>query len=249
MNRGAVVRAVEAGPGSVAAALFAGLSFLRRRRVFHPYGAAVEALLEVTSAGRYDAALLDVPLRRRCLVRLSWGVGLPDRLPDVLGVAVRVLGEDGRSPAQDILFATVLGDGSVSRHVLAPSAGFGQRPFSTVLPYRAGHQLVVLGLAADADEPLPAAQQAADALLLGRLSFRVRVSAGREWATLGRLSGVGPVPPDVAESLRYNPFHASLGLEPAGMVNALRRRSYAASQAARPTPRADQAAPLVPPAS
>src|SRR5829696_1090514 len=146
MARPALLRAVDAAAGSLAGVGFAALSFARRRRIFHPDGVAFHARLAVVPPRPFGAALLDERRDRRCLVRLSQGAGLPDGVPDILGVAVRVLDDDASMAAQDLLFATVLGDGHVARHVLAPASSFADRPFSTVLPYRTGSGLVVLTL-------------------------------------------------------------------------------------------------------
>jgi hypothetical protein len=44
-----------------------------------------------------------------------------------------------------------------------------------------------------------------------------------------------PVPDAQGERVRYTPFHRAGSLEPVGAVNALRRRAYADSAAARPS--------------
>ena len=83
-SAGPLTPAVEAA-GVSAAAVFGALSALRRRRIFHPVGAAYDATLLVHGGGR-GATLLDEPGRRRCIVRLSRAVGLREPLPDILGL-------------------------------------------------------------------------------------------------------------------------------------------------------------------
>ena len=76
------------------------------------------------------------------MIRLSRAAGLPAPWPDVHGLAVRVLGEDGG--IADILLATT-GAGPVARFVLH----VGRRPermfFGSLLPYRTSAGPVSLG--------------------------------------------------------------------------------------------------------
>src|SRR4051794_39078712 len=65
-------------------------SVVRGRRVLHPRGTTLSGVLTVTG-GDTGAELLDRPGRHDVLVRLSRSAGLPAPLPDVHGVAVRVL--------------------------------------------------------------------------------------------------------------------------------------------------------------
>jgi hypothetical protein len=75
------------------------------------------------------------------IVRMSRAIGLPEALPDIHGLALRVLSDEG--PA-DLLLAST-GWGRLSRFVLT----FGQRPESrpltSLLPYRTESGPVVLG--------------------------------------------------------------------------------------------------------
>src|SRR3954447_3771270 len=96
---------VDATFGVVSAVAFAGLSAVRRARVFHPDGAAFSATLDVRGnrAERWGVRLLDEEARHRSLVRLSRGIGVPEPLPDILGLAVRVLDAHGPDQHQDLL--------------------------------------------------------------------------------------------------------------------------------------------------
>ena len=55
--------ALEEAAGRASAATFAGLSALRRRRVFHPYGASFTGTLTVDGRhdARFGASVLDTP--------------------------------------------------------------------------------------------------------------------------------------------------------------------------------------------
>src|SRR3954463_12623032 len=83
--------ALEETAGRASAATFAGLSALRRRRGFHAYGASFTGTFNVDEArhaARFGATLLDTTGARECIVRFSRGAGLPEPLPDILGMAV-----------------------------------------------------------------------------------------------------------------------------------------------------------------
>jgi hypothetical protein len=219
-----IPQAVDATAGRLAAGAFGLASLIRRRRIFHPDGIAFEGAVHVDPDGLHGARLLDEPGEHRCVLRISRGVGLPDGRPDVLGVAVRVEG-------QDLLFATVLAATGAGRHVLAPARSFADRPLSTILPYRTRDGLVVLTLRSREPDArgLQTLEASAKAIETGRLTFAL----GAGSSTVGHLSATRRLSAEESEALRFNPFHAADDLQPAGGLNALRRRAYKASQAAR----------------
>jgi hypothetical protein len=206
------------------AAAFAGLSAARRKRVFHPRGHAFEATVSF-------GVVRDLPFHgsHDALVRLSRGVGLPERAPDVLGIAVKI-------PAlgQDLLLASS-GEGRLTRHLLIPVRGFFTRPYSTVLPYELDGRLVVFGARAAAGlddiagDDLDAVTRLAEE---GRVRFDLTwaETGSDEVSTFGSLELHGPHDGD----LSFNPFNTYGTLKPAGALNRLRRDSYASSQKARP---------------
>jgi hypothetical protein len=63
---------------------------VRGARVFHPYGTTHVATLTVSGGGDWGAELLDRPAVHQGVVRLSRGAGLPEPLPDVEGLALRL---------------------------------------------------------------------------------------------------------------------------------------------------------------
>jgi hypothetical protein len=208
----------------VSAALFAGLSAARRKRVFHPRG--------VTFAGtvtfRDDPAL---PFRgsEPALVRLSRAAGLPQAMPDLLGLAVRFV-----ATGQDLLFVTS-GESAVTRHVFVPTRGFFTRPYSTVLPYELGGRTIVFGA-----RPDPSLRNAADQEMddLGAYVAAGRLRFELTWGPAGS-SDVTPFATLVVDrphegDVAFNPFDSHPALRPAGGLNRLRRESYETSQAARP---------------
>lgn len=121
---------------------------------------------------------IDEPGEDQVVVRLSRAVGLPDGLPDIHGLALRILGPDG--PA-DLLFANT-GTRRLTRFALTASRHPRARPMTTLLPYRTATGPVLLradGSAADDYE----------------LSWARPTSRWRAFATLhlDRPHGDGPV--------------------------------------------------------
>lgn len=78
------------------------------------------------------------------VARESKGVGLPPGLPDVHGLAIRVLLGDDAARHADLLLTTN-GWGPVTRFLLVPSVGMTTRPLTTLLPYRSPSGPVLLG--------------------------------------------------------------------------------------------------------
>lgn len=208
----------------LSAGAFATLSAIRGKRFFHPDGVSFEASLTFADSplpfeGRADA-----------LVRLSRGMGLPERLPDVLGLAVKI-------PAlgQDLLFATS-GEDAVSRHLLFPASGFFRRPYSTVLPYECDGRTIVLGARADRTLVDVEGQQMGDVRrhVAGARDVRFDLTWGpagtNEVHAFGSLRLDGPY----IGALAFNPFNTVAGLKPAGGLNRLRLETYRKSQEARP---------------
>src|SRR5215210_3683617 len=81
----------------VAAVPLGALAAVRRRRAFHPTGQAFTGIWEAAD----DTIEPLVPGRPwPVIVRLSKGIGLPGRWPDVLGLAVRIADLEARGDHQ-----------------------------------------------------------------------------------------------------------------------------------------------------
>jgi hypothetical protein len=199
------------------------LAAARRARAFHPVGTARRATVTIDDgvhplarlAGRHDA-----------VVRTSRGAGLPAVLPDVHGVAVRLLASGATSAGSlersvcDLLLSSA-GTGRLLRHVLRPGWDPARPTYSSLAPYAdaAGGRFVVGArfTGDDADDELR--------LLVARPSER--------WETVGEIV-LGPeLDEATAEALRFDPFTCPAGVEPVGWLNDLRRPAYRASQARR----------------
>jgi hypothetical protein len=230
--------------GSLLAAAFRLLALVRGRRALHPVGLGYRARLEVgPEARRFPGTRLLVPgAGYPALVRFSRGAGLPEPLPDALGVAVRLPDAYGPDRPQDLL-VTSSADLPLARRLLYPARSFLHPSFSSALPYRVGGRRVVALLA---PRPAPggaawprtgrALADLAAAAATGALAYELRLagSLGRS-RTVGVLTIGAPLDPAATERLRFNPFAAGEGIRPVGRLNRLRRPSYQGSQAGRPS--------------
>lgn len=203
------------------AAVFRALSRARGRRIFHPSGAVFDAALAV-GAGLPGTALFRPGARHAAVVRLSRGLGLPEPLPDFLGLAVRVPDAYGAGRHQDLLLVTS-GSAPLVRHALVPASRYAGHVLTSVLPYDVGGRRLLFAA-------VPAGGVAAG--VPG--AFRIAV-AGRAggWDDVAELA-LGPRRSEtVDEDLRFDPWHTGGGLRPAGFLNRLRAAAYPASQQGR----------------
>jgi hypothetical protein len=207
-----------------AALTFGSLARLRGDRALHPDGVVFAGTVVATTT------LVAAPGAYRALIRLSRGGGLPDTLPDVRGVAIRIHDACGEGRDQDVLLASSLSP-PVGRHLLVPGREFGAGAFySSLLPYRAQGRALLLGtrICARAGTTLG---EVADTVR-GR-GLRLPLLAA---APLGAWEEVGHVElEEIApcrQDLRFNPWVSGGALEPAGVLMRLRDPAYRASQAA-----------------
>ena len=205
-------------PAPLLGALFRTLTALRGRRVFHPYGVAFIATIVAN-----DRSTVVPPGRWNAKVRISRGAGIPEPLPDVHGLAMRVQLPEG---PEDVLLATVAGASPFARRVLMPTGGAHAR-FASLLPFdtERGRRLIgatthdAVGSLAwlRADNPLPTfdiveAQPAGDWYATGTLYLNRRLNE------------------DEAAALRFDPSRTPARVSPAGLLNALRPTVYEESR-------------------
>lgn len=229
----AVDRLVDTTAGRVVGPAFGLGSFLRRARVFHPRGRSFPARLSVPGDPRFAGTVFGAAGLHDGVVRFSRGAGVPEPLPDVLGLALRLDLDEG---PQDLLLVSSA-SAPVARHAILPARDYGAAHYSSITPFRLGGTTAVLGARAEhvgARRPLERLAQLEDAVDVVRVRLLVAEPAG-PWTTAGIVELGPPVPDARGERVRYTPFHRAGGLEPVGAVNALRRRAYADSQAARPS--------------
>lgn len=197
---------------TVIAGALGGLASLRRAPAFHPTGSVHQARLTIAAGDHVLGRLAgDVD----AVVRVSRGAGLPSPLPDVLGLAVRTLGRHG----VDVLMSSS-GRGRVTRHLLVPGRDPGALHFSSLAPFvdDAGRRFVI-----------GASPTTGDAR-----TFTLQVAAPRRpWQDVGTLRLAEPDDADDQGALEFDPWRVPTWMRPAGLLNALRRPAYGASQAAR----------------
>ncbi len=222
------------------ARFFGSLAAARRARSLHPHGVAYAAELvldrppEGTAEGRPSAALFAAGPSHHALVRFSRGAGLPQPLPDVLGLAVKLPAVYGPGRDQDLLLATS-GRGPLTRHLLLPARSFWARPFSSVLLYSVGGEPAVVG-AVPAAAPVRAAEPTdladlcatADAGEL-RYGLTIAPALGRS-RPVAELRIGARLGEEEAAALRFDPSNTGEGLELTGPFNGLRVPAYSASR-------------------
>lgn len=186
------------------------VSLVRGERLIHSRGTTRTGRLHVHGAGA-GAALLRTPASYDVVVRLSRSLGLPRPLPDVLGIAVRVLDCYGEGRHQDLLLDTGAAPRVLRRLPLPRRSRSAMH--SSLLAYDAAGERLLLG-----------------AREVGRDRWELCLARRHEdWQTWGSLS-LGPaLRAPLGRRLRFDPWTTGDDLRPAGVLNELRRGAYAAS--------------------
>ena len=203
-----------------AAAGFYALAVLRRRRSLHPTGVGYRGELLVGNDDRPGVPLFRPGAAHSALLRFSRGAGLPEPLPDALGVAVKLPDAHGPGADQDLLLtSSTTGrpydlDGGRVVLLLVPTPTRNGRS-----PGGVAHRGALAELRA----------AAADGL-----GFELRI-AGTFGPTqrLATLTVGQPLTVEQTEALRFNPWTTGPGIHPSGWLNLLRDAAYRASQRGR----------------
>jgi hypothetical protein len=235
-----------AAAGPVVAAGFYALAALRRRRSLHPTGVGFQGWLRVPndSPARSGVPLFQSGATHPAILRFSRGAGLPEPLPDALGVAIKLPDAHGPGIDQDLLLTSST-DRPLLRRLLFPARSFVRGAFSTALPYDLGSERVVLLLvpvptsagrpAGEAGHrPVGGALAELRAIAADSLKFQLRTagSLGRS-QPLATVTVGPPLSADQTEALRFNPWTTGPGIRPYGWLNLLRDAAYQASQRGR----------------
>lgn len=230
-----VVPSVTETAGRAFAALFRLLKVARPDRPIHPKGIGLAGELTRTGNSGEPSGLdwLDSAGIDPVAARFSRSAGLPERLPDVLGLALRMtqssIGASGTaddgSPA-DVLFAST-GWNVPGRFLLQPKLDVSSATFTTLMPYRGRTGPVLLGLRTIS---LQAGSVTAGEWVLG---LYWATPAG-QWRQCGELRlRAAPEPADT--SLRFNPIkNQPPGAQTYAWTRRLRERSYRTAQQPAP---------------
>jgi hypothetical protein len=218
-----VARVVTPLLQAAAAAVFGALAAVRRARALHPKGASFAATFRPLDGPPIGLELFDSDAEHAALVRFSRGIGLGERWPDLLGLAVKVLDVGDLRREQDLLL-TSAGSAPVVRHVFRPTRRFASGMFSSVLPFDVGGRSRLLGAVVDG-EPHPGT----------RVVLRVAEAEG-PWRDVAEVVLGARLDTEQDGRLRFNVTEVAGGIRPVGLLNRLRGPAYAASQALEPAP-------------
>jgi hypothetical protein len=231
----------------------AAIARMRNARMFHPEGHTFSGRIERGGFGPY--AELGQRLEGHVLARYSQALWRNESEHlDVLGVALRIRPRDGevldhraKPGDQDLLFATIR---SPLTMVLSPfttdASDFVGNRYWAVSPFEAPpigrvelrlspvhppHPPWHLGGRGRARRIDRLRQAVGSGRAVWLLEARRTLTIG--WFAVAELVLEREVKIDQA-ALRFDPFRTGAGVEPVGLVHAIRRATYAASQAARP---------------
>jgi hypothetical protein len=204
-------------PGSsLIAAVFSGLARIRGARALHPRGAVHAGVVHRYGlAPATGVAWLDQPGTDDVLVRFSRGAGLRPGLPDLLGLAIRLVPPEG---AVSDLLLTSAGRAPGTRHLLRPMIDARSASYTSLVPFHTPSGRLMVGAFA------------------GASGFSLEVATGRgPWRRFGELTLPEPAAassrqPDVDFDPVLNPVP---GLAQPGWLIRLRAPAYAASRRAR----------------
>jgi hypothetical protein len=209
-----LLTAAASAAGACLRTTFGALSMLRRTaKPLHPHGE-----VHAASIHRYGTTppvgvpWVDEPGSDDAIVRFSRATGLPPRLPDVLGIALRI-----RNGPADLLFATT-GRRGIARFVLQVrrEALVAETAYTTLLPYRGASGPLLLAVFPNRDG--------------GHLSLRLAVSGtSGPWREFGTV--LVDSEPGTDELVSFDPICNPLpDLPPYEWVARLREGAYAAAR-------------------
>lgn len=215
---GALGRAASTVAGAGLGLVFGAVALVRPAdKPLHPRGSQFTGVLERWGAGRYwGVEWLDGKGREDVLVRFSRAVGLPDALPDVLGLTLRMHAPNWSA---DLLFATT-GSGAGSRFTLVPRRSAATE-YGSLLPYRTPAGPALFLARCGAGKPFPS-------------SITLCVGAPRgDWEPFGRITLDAACRPS-DPTISFDPLlHVVPGMEVYPWVHRMRERAYVAARRSR----------------
>src|SRR3954447_2207743 len=220
-DRSSLLSGASRTAGHALRGMFTAVGRLRPAdKPLHPRGVVLRATVHrYGNDERFGVPWLDEPGTDPALVRFSRGGGLPEALPDVLGIALRVHPENRPG---DVLFATT-GRSPVGRFLLVPrwAAAVSTTTYSTLQPYRTPTRPVVL-----AARPTSKGDDVVVRLAVARPTGR--------WHDFGHVVVSGDVGDGSHRPISFDPFlNAIPGLENYAWARRIREGAYAAARRTR----------------
>ena len=215
-------------PVDTGAAALRMLSRLRGERAIHARGRAFTGSATLPGGAGTGASLLDTAGSYDAVVRFSRSAGLPPWLPDVYGLAVRLVDAHGPGRHQDLLLDATQ-PAPLLRRLPWPRWDATSAVYSSLLPYDVGGQRVLMGATA-----VPGTPQATSLDALPdevELALLIATAHG-PWREVGRVRTTGELPAPEGRRTRFTPAMTGGGLRPAGPFQEWRNRSYPASHVA-----------------
>lgn len=252
--------------GRMFATIFRAIKLVRPDRPIHPDGVGLVGELArggaPAGAGTSGIGWLDSPGADPVEARFSRSVGFPRKLPDILGLGLRIrtssshAGQDAGDPVEsvsDVLFAST-GWRFPARFLLMPRRDVAAATLTTLMPYDGRHGPVLLGLktlrlpdgrGSAAGRKAKADGSFQESLATGDwvLGLYYAKPSGR-WTRAGELTlRAAPEPTDTP--LRFHPLENPLrGAGTYPWTRRLREHSYRVAQQPPPVaPEAPEASP------
>jgi len=215
-------------PVDVGTAVVRLASRLRGERAVHARGRAFSGTVTLPGGVATGAPLLDTAGTYGAVVRFSRSVGLPPWLPDVYGLAVRLVDAHGPGRHQDLLLDATQ-PAPLLRRLPWPRRDATGALYSSLLPYDVGGRRLLLGAVPVPGTPrAPSLDALPDELELALLL----ATAHGPWREVGRVRTSGELPAPQGRQLHFTPAATGGGLRPAGPLQEWRNRSYPASHVA-----------------
>lgn len=226
-----LARALGAALGIATAPVFGVGSFLRGRRVVHPVGVVFDADLSIRCPTHplLEDTILGCGGDHQAIVRLSRGLGIPVRMADVHGLAIRIPDAGGPGKPQDLLLITV-------RTIRSGGAGICRTKsygpiFSSVLTFGAPRGAIVMH--ATPRQPMPD-DATIDAGGGTRLAFDLTAGRpGADFPIVARLTLRASRSVEADKPLCFSVANDHGGLHPVGALNTVRKIAYRSSQFGR----------------
>lgn len=217
-----------------ASAPFRWGSALRQRRVFHPDGVLAEGLIE-----RVAPAHSGLPVPSGGVVaRVSKAVGMPGALPDVIGLALRIMPQADLNGGWDILLASA-GSGLVGRTIgLRPVTSWTGHTMTSLVPlrYREINWWLRARIATRIDGVGVSLASVRDQLDRGEIEVELDQARGTSYfCPLARATLTGVFTPQLGKDVSFDPVrHTAAGVElyPRWLAD-LRARAYDRSREGR----------------